>query len=134
MSNVQIKPDRALVLRVAEEESAATGAKLANVLGMATDGYSKLARRRAMVRIVRETGCTLGGLAVVWGCDRQVVARIVLMGEPTPAKEMIYDPDTRERLRWAHGEDREAQIAAGNDAQTNADIGAWRRVCLGARA
>lgn len=35
---------------------------------------------------------------------------------------------TRQRLRWAHGEARAAQIIEGRDPNTNRDLEAWGRV------
>lgn len=37
-----------------------------------------------------------------------------------------YDSATLSRLQWAHGPERAASIAAGQDAAANADIEAWR--------
>lgn len=33
------------------------------------------------------------------------------------------------RLLWLHGPERAAEILAGRDAATNADLRSWRRLC-----
>lgn len=35
---------------------------------------------------------------------------------------------THDRLRWAHGDQRAADIVLGRDAATNADLKAWREL------
>jgi len=117
---------RAYILAVATEEAALACANLDGVLGMAFDGSAKLARRRAMTRILRETACDPRELARQWGCDPCVVYRAQQIGTPPAPRE--YDPDTARRLQWAHGEGRPAAIIKGVDQKTNVDIATWRRL------
>lgn len=119
-----------LILQFASEEAEAAGAKVGDVLGMAIDIRSKAARRRAMDRIIAETGCSYSALARLWGCDRNIPGRYTRPPATPPvyrrAEKPLYDANTRHHLRLAHGETRAAEIIAGADAQTNIDIAAWR--------
>ncbi len=110
-----------LVRRVAAEEAAAAHASFDDVIGMAIGGAAALARRRAMVRLSRETGCTGVDLARVWGCNAAVPCR-ALKANPKPSG---YDAVTAQRLAWAHGDDRARAILGGGDPATQADISAW---------
>lgn len=73
------KPDRETVLRIAGEEAAATGASLESVMGFnRAEGFDKgaaniTARHRTWDRVIRETGCSRYGLAMVVGCDPKAV-------------------------------------------------------------
>lgn len=122
-------PDHATVLRIATQEAEAACAQVADVLSMSRGGRASMARRRAMVRILIETGCSDSGLAVVWDCDRQVVTRLRDRLEPPPRP--VYDPDTLARLNARHGPERTALIATGRDYATIADIAAWRALGSG---
>lgn len=62
------QPDRATVERIVLEESAAACAHRMEVLSMARLPNAIKARRAAFTRILRETGCSVEGLAQVWGC------------------------------------------------------------------
>jgi hypothetical protein len=41
----------------------------------------------------------------------------------------VYDDKTRIALTARYGPERAANIIAGTDAATNADLAAWRRLC-----
>ena len=41
---------------------------------------------------------------------------------------MTYDPSTLSRLTWRHGAERTARIMLGRDAETEADLIAWRQI------
>ena len=106
---------------------------------MAIYGAASLARRRAMIRLVHETGCTADELARTWGCDRSLVYRFARQWgmdlarpapKPRPAKP-VYDRDTIIRFCWANGEGRAASIIAGTDMATRQDIAAWRSLGSG---
>jgi hypothetical protein len=114
------RPDRAVVLLIATEEAAAIGADPAAVLAMAIDRLSKRARRAAMLRILAETGCSRSGLAHVWGCDRQVVCRLINPRRP----ERKAKPE-----RAVNGNDHRQRTAP---EQRNADLAAWN--ALGRRS
>lgn len=75
MSNIKARPDRATVERIAREEAWFAGVPLGVVMTMRRYPGAKIARRRAMLRIIDETGCSNSGLAFVWGCDRQIPGR-----------------------------------------------------------
>lgn len=129
MSEHPPNPARSTVLRIATQEADAVGVDVGDVLGMARNGVAAMARRRAMIRILRETGCTPSALARAWGCDRQIPARLI--GREPPPRGPIYDAGTRARLRSRHGAERTELIAAGQDAATNADLARWRRLGTG---
>lgn len=73
-------PARAVVIRIAREEAAATGADPEAVLGLnRPEGFDRgsaniTARHRAWARIISETGCSQYGLSLVVGCDRKAIA------------------------------------------------------------
>ena len=114
---------RDLIRAVATEEAACAAATVDDVLGMAFNGRAKHARRRAMVRLMRETGCDPRRLAKLWGCDPSVVFRA--RNITTPARSE-YDADTSLRLQWRHGPERAAAIINGTDLATVRDLAAWR--------
>jgi hypothetical protein len=87
---------------------------------MAIDRLSKRARRAAMLRILAETGCSRSGLAHVWGCDRQVVCRLINPRRP----ERKAKPE-----RAVNGNDQRRRTRA---EQCNADLAAWN--ALGRRS
>lgn len=96
------------------------------------------ARRAAIRRILLETKCSQVGLSTVWGIG---IAAIREALEEVGAKRAYAKPAKtlseaqradeaterlHERLRWAHGDPKAAQIVAGNDPRTRADLAAWR--------
>lgn len=97
------------------------------------------ARRVAIRRILLETKCSQAGLSAVWGISVQVIRDALA---EVDAKRAYTRPKTlqqakkideaverlHERLRWAHGDARAAQIVAGQDPKTNADLAAWKRL------
>lgn len=68
------RPARGLIEAIASEEGAASGRGLLAVLA-ALDHGSVAARKRAWVRLVREHGFTILGVAEVWGCHRRGIQR-----------------------------------------------------------
>jgi hypothetical protein len=114
------RPERALVERVAKEEALAAHIAPLAVLGMSRDGRAVRARRLAWRRILRETGCSIMGLAEIWGCYDNSIRVALPSG--------LYDRGTAERLKWRYGRARAAQIIAGKDPWTRADLAAWARV------
>lgn len=64
------RPDRAVVERVIGELERGGKSILA-----ARDRNSTRLRRQAWAQILAETGCSVAGLADVWGCDRQAIHR-----------------------------------------------------------
>jgi hypothetical protein len=127
-------PDRAFVEKVAREEAAAAAAGLDAVLHMSRAGNATSARHhKAFRRIIRETGCSVEGLAEVWGCYAESIKH-ALRTDPTPPtlfQAQAADQQTEnfhDRLRWAHGNEHAARIIAGKDPKTNADLAAWKRL------
>jgi hypothetical protein len=98
------------------------------------------ARRSAVRRILAETSCSQRGLAAVWGIDVGAIRcaidevgakRSYTSGAQTLQQATRVDDATerlRDRLRWAHGDARAAQIITGQDPKTNADLAAWKRL------
>lgn len=120
-------PDRRTVARIAAEEATAAGVAPCDVTGMGRSPKVWEARCRAWRRILRETRCSVDGLAAVWGCHSQSIRHALAAPKPPST---TYDASTVERLRWAHGEARASQIIAGTDPRTNADLQAWRRIIV----
>ena len=123
-------PDRAQVQRIINDVAAAYSVSGHSVACGGRGPRVVEARHAAIVRILRETGCSEQGLATSWGISdctiRNAKARLGFTGEPR-----IYDRNTFDRLTWQHGEDRACEIAAGRDAATNVDIAAWRNLGRG---
>lgn len=124
------RPSRNRVLAVIGSEAMRANVHADDVINITRVG--RLAAFRAMRRIVRETNCSANALAEVWGCEASTVTIALREGrEPDPAARGArgaYDASTTERLRWAHGEARAAQIVAGHDPRTNQDLASWRRI------
>lgn len=76
-------PDAAVVERIAQEEADKVGVPVIQVLAMHRRKLAVIARANAYRRILRETGCSLRGLAAAWGCDR-VGIRYALKHWPEP--------------------------------------------------
>lgn len=101
------------------------------------------ARRSAVRRILADLKCSQRGLASVWGISLEMIRgslaeigakRSYEKRSPTLHQARAIDEATErfhERLRWAHGDARAAQIIAGQDPATNRDMAAWKS--LGAR-
>lgn len=125
-------PDRKVVERIFREEAEAAREPLEDVLGECNRPNVVVARRRAIKRVLAETECSQEGLAVAWGGSARTIGEASRARTPNSATP-LYDANTIERLRWAHGEDRTAEIIAGRDAETLADIAAWRTIGEGRR-
>lgn len=120
-------PNRADVARIIAEECDRAGVDRGHVLYGARTRAARYVRHAAIRRIIAETGCSQMGLAKAWGIsDATVRAALKPAVQPQPAE--TYDTYTRERLRWAHGEQRAALIVAGADPETQCDIEAWSRL------
>jgi hypothetical protein len=124
-------PLRETIERIIREEAAEARIRPVAVMGRSLRKIAIVARRRAIRRVLRETGCTQKDLAKAWGLEEGTVALALRREAPPPAP---YDTATAERLRWAHGEARASQILAGRDQRALSDIHAWRRLCAKARA
>ena len=125
------RPPHDVVERIATEEAAEAGARLGDVLSMRLDGRAKLARRRAWKRILRETGCSVSGLADVWGCDRQAIEKAIRKPEKPKGQFPILDEPgmgTFNRLAWQYGPERAMRIATRQDEPTNWDVAFWRAI------
>jgi len=128
-----IRPDPNYVERVIREEAKAAGADPDAVMNLSKASIARRARYSAMQRIARETGAGPKAISEVWGCAEATVG-VALGRAPqkpsgrTPPVVGVYDAMTIARLTWAHGPERTAEIVAGRDAATNADIAAWRRL------
>lgn len=68
-----IKPSTQEVIRIATEEAEKAGLDPNLIMGCSRRKGLREARGRIWSRIVKETGCTVGGLAVTWGGDRSTV-------------------------------------------------------------
>lgn len=111
------------IREVAAQEAEAEGITFDQVIFMGLGGQAVAARRRAMRRIVRETGCSQLALTEAWGCGRDVVS--AALRDTGPKARPCYDDGTIARLISRHGAERATRIAQGNDAATNVDLAAW---------
>jgi hypothetical protein len=116
------RPPRPVVNRIAADEARRSGITLDQILGNGSRQSDEViaARRRAILRIVAETGCSAHGVALTWGMGREAASKCFRTGADA------YDADTITRLAWAHGAHRAEQIVGGNDPNTQADIASWR--------
>lgn len=71
-------PDRAVVELVASAVAAERGVDAVAILAMSRDADAISARRETYRRIIDQTGCSMQGLAKVWGCDHQSVRRALM--------------------------------------------------------
>ena len=123
------RPPHDVVERIAAEEAAEAGTRLGDVLSMRLYGRAKQARTRAWKRILRETGCSVSGLADVWGCDRQAIEKAIRKPEKPKGQFPILDEPgmgTFNRLAWQYGPERAMRIATGQDDATNRDLLHWK--------
>lgn len=120
------------IRHVAAQEAEAEGVTSDEVIFMGLNGKAIAARRRAMRRIVRETGCSQLALTEAWGCGRDVVS--AALRDTGPNARTCYDDSTIARLISRHGAERATRIAQGNDAATNVDLAAWNTLCRRAAA
>lgn len=128
-------PDKALVLRIAQEAAMTSSVTLTEILEPHGSADAKAVRLKVWKRIMAETGCKAPALARAWGCGPEAI-RNAIKGRREPAAIQrkptngeTYDDATQARLRWQHGYDRAESIIKGEDPATNADIAAWRRLC-----
>ena len=70
------RPPRDVVMARAEVEAWNHGAPLASVLGPSLKPLAVKARQSSWLKILAETGCSIAGLAFVWGIDRQSIWRV----------------------------------------------------------
>jgi hypothetical protein len=68
-------PKRELVEQIAMEEAQKAGLDPVTVLGASPREDLYAVRQRAWLRLLDETGCSILGLATVWGCDRKSIQR-----------------------------------------------------------
>lgn len=81
------KPGRDLVLRVAQGVADEMRIPVSGPLGPSARRADVAARREAWRRILRQTGCSINGLAEVWGCDRQAIWRPLFKQQPSTARQ-----------------------------------------------
>lgn len=117
------RPDRQTVRLIAEQEAREAHTDVGAMLSMSRASYAALARRRAWIRILRETECSVSGLADVWGCDRQAIHKAI--SKPSPVASHGYDATTVSRLASCHGPDRARAILTGKDPATQTDVARW---------
>lgn len=115
-------PGADVVRRVIAEEAFSHGVSETHVIGRSRRKKAEAARRRAINRIMRETGCSERGLAKVWGISTGTVRRAIrseLVGEHA----VVFA-----RLSWCYGEQRAKAIILGQDKETAKDLAAWKRL------
>jgi hypothetical protein len=124
-----LRPGKDVIERIASEEARRIGVDLGVLLGTGARPANKVmnARRKAMARIVEETGCSATQLGEAWGTDKHAVFR--LLDAPRP-----YNRATMARLSWQYGSVRGRRIAAGKDPKTINDLSAWKRLGAGRNA
>lgn len=129
-------PSRTYVRTVIGQEALAANIHADAVINM--DRGAGVVAKRAMRRILSETGCTPRELADLWGCEVSTVYQARREpSQPTMADTAAlsvvtrlggYDDFTIQHLRWRYGDARTQQIVAGKDPKTNADLAAWKRL------
>ncbi len=123
------RPERAVVERVIRSVARSAGVPWANLIHVMHDRELVALRERAWLRIMRETGCSVTGLAEVWGCDRKSVQRAIhKAGSRLRTRKAIAQAKTDAQhaatVRFLYP-DRAAAILSGNDPQTLADVARW---------
>lgn len=130
-----LRPSHTYVRQVIGEEALRYGVHAEAVINIVRGSHRAVAS--AMRRIIAETNCTKAALADIWGCEASTVT--AMLREPEPPRPPLHQARAvdeaierfHDRLQWAHGSARAAQIIAGRDPATNRDIASWKR--LGAR-
>lgn len=72
------RPDRGVVERVAVAVATEHGVDLEKITLMAQTPAAVAARRECYRRVLDQTGCSVKGLAYVWGCDHQTIRKSLL--------------------------------------------------------
>ncbi len=120
------RPDRRLVQRVAERMARRYKVSLTDMYGMNLRVAVKLANRQAWRVILRATGCTVGGLAHVWGCHRQSIHNSLRRTcTPETKREAVERAQASATLRWVYGVALGEAKFSGHDRSTQTDIARW---------
>lgn len=69
------RPPRTLVECIAAQEGQRAGLPVATVLGASHAWPAVAARRAAWRRLIHDHGCSINGVATVWGCERRDIQR-----------------------------------------------------------
>lgn len=72
------RPDRGVVKRVASAVAVEHGVALEKITLMDQAPAAVAARRECYRRVLDQTGCSVKGLAHVWGCDHQTIRKSLL--------------------------------------------------------
>lgn len=70
------KPDPDVVHRIIADVSAETSVSRNDILGLYGKRPALAARVECWNRIIKETGCSVYGLAMAWGCEPQGIRRL----------------------------------------------------------
>lgn len=117
------------IRRCVQSSAERYGVSIEDVLNMTRTRAAVIARRHAIRKLLRYTGCSQAQLAEAWGIDPASVKAAVRdelplrsfgITEPVAASESILA-----KLAWQYGANRARQIVAGGDPATQADIEAW---------
>ena len=121
------RPDRRLVQRVAERMADRYKVSLTDMYGMSLRGAVKLANRHAWRVILRASGCTVNGLATVWGCHSQSIHNSLRRTiAPELGAAAVARAQTRNTLCWLYGPDIAEIKLCGKDWATRQDIARWK--------
>jgi hypothetical protein len=127
------RPDHRLVRAVIAHISCRTGVSEEAVLSSRA-AKAKAARHRAWRLIVRVSGCSMLGLADVWGCNRDAVERTFRNKPRKPSSAPVTDDSARRQhaytMRFLYPA-RAGAVLADMDPATQADLAAWK--ALGSR-
>ena len=132
------RPERTDVERIIRSVARSAGVPWPNLIHITHDRETVRLRARAFVRIMRETGCSISGLAQVWGCDRKSIQRAVqkagvrLGAQKANATRRAKakakaDAQHAATVRFLYPERADA-ILSGNDPQTQADVARWNAI------
>lgn len=131
------QPNRALVSRIQAEEAEKLGVPLNDIFNLKRrNARITLARRRCWRRVLELTGCSVNGLATVWGCTANAISFAMKHGAmelPEETRARMRDEAVLMRLTGHYGSTRAHAIVAGRrDAAAQADIARWN--ALGRRS
>lgn len=132
------RPERADVERIIRSVARRAGVPWPNLMHVQHDREVVALRERAWLRILRETGCSITGLADVWGCDRKSIQRAIQKaGSKLAAKNegVRRKAAAKAKAEAQHAAtvrflypDRAAAILSGKDPQTQADVARWNAI------
>lgn len=120
------------IRRYAQTSADKYGVDVNQVLGMSRSRAVLIARRHAIRKLIRYTGCSQAQVAEAWGIDPQTVSGAVKDSKPLRQfsinAPVAAEGAVRAKLTWQYGPERAQAILSGNDVATQADIARWNHL------